>query len=167
MIMNQELTDLDFTDVEIIFFDFDGVFTDNKVYISENGLESVECSRSDGLGLSRIKSLGVKVFIVSTEKNQVVTQRASKLNVDCIQSVEDKSEVLKSICQNLNIRLDKAVFLGNDINDIPAYQIVGYPIGVNDSFNETLKYVRALTKKNGGQGAVRELCDLIYNQKNN
>ena len=81
--MNQELL----VKVELVAFDFDGVFTDNSVYISQEGIESVRCSRSDGLGLDRLRQVNVQIVIISTEKNSVVSVRASKLKIRCIQGV--------------------------------------------------------------------------------
>ena len=154
---------IQFNQIKLLVLDFDGVLTDNFVYVSENGIESVKCNRSDGIGISRIKKLGIKVIIISTEKNKVVTVRANKLKVDVIQGVNDKKIAVKSISKKLDIPLTKIAFLGNDINDIPAFEIVGYPMGVLDSYKEILPFINFQTQKKGGEGAVREVCDLIYN----
>jgi 3-deoxy-D-manno-octulosonate 8-phosphate phosphatase (KDO 8-P phosphatase) len=151
--------------VELVAFDFDGVFTDNMVYINEEGVESVRCWRSDGLGLSRLRSLGISMAIVSTEKNPVVTARAKKLNIPCKQGVEDKAQAIVSICKELDIDIKRAVFVGNDINDIPAFKLVGLPIAVNDSYPEVWPHISHRTKAMGGRGAVREVCDLIFMAK--
>lgn len=151
--------------VELIVFDFDGVFTDNTVYVNQDGQESVRCWRSDGLGLSRLSSLGVKLFIVSTETNPVVSIRAKKLNIPCIQGVEDKAKIIQEICMKHDVSLKKSVFVGNDINDIAAFKIVGVPISVADAYPEVNPHVVYQTIKPGGYGAVREICDLIYNAK--
>ena len=89
--------------VELIAFDFDGVFTDNTVYVSQDGTESVHCWRSDGLGLSRLAGIGVKTYIVSTEKNPVVAIRANKLKIQCKQGVEDKAAAILDICKELGV----------------------------------------------------------------
>lgn len=151
--------------VEAIIFDFDGVFTDNSVTVSQEGVESVKCWRSDGLGLSRLKELGIKLFIFSTEANPVVSVRAQKLKIGCRQNLDDKASAVKDFSKEFNIPLDKIAFVGNDINDIPALQIVGFPIAVNDAYPDILPYVKFQTEKCGGYGAVREVCDLIYNTK--
>lgn len=148
--------------VKLVIFDFDGVFTNNSVYISEHGIESVRCNRSDGLGISRLKSLKIPVYIVSTESNIVVSVRAKKLNIPVIQNVKDKAEAVIKICNDLGIKLENTMFVGNDINDIPAFKLVNYPIAVNDCFDEVKPFVKLILKNNGGDGAVRELCDLIY-----
>jgi 3-deoxy-D-manno-octulosonate 8-phosphate phosphatase (KDO 8-P phosphatase) len=151
--------------IQLVAFDFDGVFTDNRVITNQEGTESVVCWRSDGLGLSRIIKLGVRVIIVSTESNPVVSMRAAKLKVTCLQSVEDKAGAILEICRNYGIPPEHTMFVGNDINDIPAFRVVGYPVAVADAYPEVYPYVLFRTKKPGGLGAVREICDLIYNAK--
>jgi 3-deoxy-D-manno-octulosonate 8-phosphate phosphatase (KDO 8-P phosphatase) len=151
--------------VKLIAFDFDGVFTDNTVYVDQNGLESVRCWRSDGLGLARLGSLGVKAFVISTEANPVVSARAQKLKLPCKQGVEDKAAAILSVCNELEIDPKDSIFVGNDINDIPAFQSVGIPIGVADSYPEIYPYILYRTLKPGGFGAVREVCDLVFNAK--
>lgn len=152
-----------FNKIKTVVFDFDGVFTDNRVNVDENGTESVSCFKSDGIGIARIKKLGINVYIVSTETNKVVTARAKKLNIKCFQNIEAKDLIVKEISKNSKVPLDQICFLGNDINDLPALKIVGFPMGVNDSFLEIETYIKYKTKNKGGHGAVRELCDLIYN----
>jgi 3-deoxy-D-manno-octulosonate 8-phosphate phosphatase (KDO 8-P phosphatase) len=149
--------------VKLVIFDFDGVFTDNSVYVSENGIESIKCNRSDGLGISRLRSIDIDTYIISTESNIVVSKRAKKLKIPVIQNVNDKSKAVKVLCKDLNINLKNTMFVGNDINDIPALKIVGFPIAVSDAYDEIHPYVIYKTQKNGGDGAVREICDLIYN----
>ena len=154
-----------FSKIKLVFFDFDGVFTDNKVLTDQNGIESVCCWRSDGIGLSRLKDVNVIAVIISTETNKVVSSRANKLNIKCFQGVEDKAVILKKIAEKYSISLNQAIFVGNDVNDISAFKIVGLPIAVLDSYPEILPYVKFITNRSGGNGAVREVCDLIYNSK--
>lgn len=150
--------------VELVIFDFDGVFTDNSVYISQDGIESVKCHRSDGLGISKLKSLKIPTYIISTESNIVVSVRAKKLKIPVFQNIKDKSESVKLLCKELGIKLANTMFVGNDINDIPALKIVGFPVAVFDAYDEIKSHVIYKTKKRGGYGAVREICDLLYNQ---
>jgi 3-deoxy-D-manno-octulosonate 8-phosphate phosphatase (KDO 8-P phosphatase) len=151
--------------IKLIVFDFDGVFTDNTVYVDQNGLESVRCWRSDGLGLSRLQQIGVKTCIISTESNPVVSVRAKKLKISCRQCVEDKALAVKDICVKLNIDSKETMFVGNDINDIPAFESVGFPVAVADAYSEVDPYILLKTKKPGGFGAVREVCDLVFNAR--
>lgn len=151
--------------IQVVIFDFDGVFTDNKVIVCENGTESVQCWRSDGLGLSRLKSIGIKALIFSTELNPVVSIRAKKLQLECKQNLEDKANAVIEFSTQFSIPLTQIAFVGNDINDIPALKLVGLPIAVNDAYAEVFPYVKIKTEKCGGYGAVREICDLIYHIK--
>lgn len=148
--------------VRLIVFDFDGVFTDNTVYVTQDGVESVRCWRSDGLGLSRLQSVGVQAFIISTEANPVVTARAKKLKMPCKQGIEDKAATILETCGELGIASEQTMFVGNDINDIPAFKSVGVPVAVADAYPEVYPHVIYRTEKPGGFGAVREMCDLIF-----
>lgn len=152
--------------VQLVVFDFDGVFTDNTVYVDQYGVESVRCWRSDGLGLSRLREIGVKTFIISTEANPVVTVRANKLKIACRQSVEDKSSALLDICEELGVDPGNVMFVGNDINDIPAFKSAGFPVAVADAYPEVDPFIIFRTVKPGGFGAVREICDMIFLARN-
>lgn len=147
--------------IRLVAFDFDGVFTDNMVYVFEDGREAVRCSRADGLGLSKLKRLGIHSAIISTETNPVVSARARKLNLRCVQGVEDKRAALESILREHNLTLEQAAFVGNDINDLPCLMAVALPIVVQDAHPDVLPYARYQTKARGGYGAVREICDLF------
>ena len=148
-----------------IVFDFDGVFTDNTVRIDQNGIESVTCWRSDGLGLKRIGDLNVKTLILSTEENPVVTVRANKLKTECIQGVSDKALALRAWASKNNLELGHVAYVGNDINDVSAFKVVGVPIAVADACPEVFPHVLHRTVNPGGHGAVREICDLIFHAK--
>ena len=152
--------------IKLLCFDFDGVFTDNKVYVSQDGKETVLCYRSDGIGLEKLKKLNIVPFIISTEKNEVVAMRAAKLKINCIHGVNNKANEVIKLAKSLNLELNEVGFVGNDINDIPALKIVGCPIGVADAFPEIDNYIILKTNKNGGCGAVREVCDLVVRAKN-
>jgi 3-deoxy-D-manno-octulosonate 8-phosphate phosphatase (KDO 8-P phosphatase) len=150
---------------QLVILDFDGVLTDNAVYVAQDGHEMVRCCRSDGLGISRLQNAGISVHIVSTEKNPVVAARAKKLNLPFKQGVEDKAEAVLDICRAKNISPTHTVFVGNDINDIPAFKSVGIPVAVSDAYPEVHPYVIYRTERAGGFGAVREICDLIFKAK--
>lgn len=152
--------------IRLIAFDFDGVFTDNTVYVNQDGVESVRCWRGDGLGLARLGQVGVQAVIVSTEVNPVVSARAKKLNLRCVQGVEDKASAILEICKELKIDPKITMFVGNDINDIPAFQVVGVPVGVADANPSIYSHICCRTKLPGGYGAVREICDLVFNARN-
>tara|TARA_Y100000385_G_C12643343_1_gene446375 strand:- start:37 stop:534 length:498 start_codon:yes stop_codon:yes gene_type:complete len=163
----KKLSDLNLEYIKLVAFDFDGVFTDNRVTVDENGKESVVCSREDGLGLRKLDNLDIYKCIISSEKNKLVTKRAKKLGIDCFHAVENKACTLQNLSIEKNIDLKNVLFLGNDINDIPAFKIVGFPVGVFDSNEEINQSVICYTEKKGGKGAVREVCDKIYSSQSN
>ena len=125
----------------------------------------MRCWRSDGLGLTRLLGLGVQAFIISTEANPVVTMRAQKLKLPCKQGVEDKAAAILATCRDLQVPSQQTMFVGNDINDIPAFQAIGIPVGVADAHPEIYPYVLYRTQRPGGFGAVREICDLVFNAR--
>jgi YrbI family 3-deoxy-D-manno-octulosonate 8-phosphate phosphatase len=147
--------------IRLLAFDFDGVFTDNMVYVFENGTEAVRCFRSDGIGLQKLKKLGIESIIISTEANPVVSARARKLKMRCIQDCQNKRAVLEKIVQEKNITLRQVAFVGNDVNDLACLQCVGLPIVVQDAYPDVLPTALYQTKRPGGRGAVREVCDLF------
>ena len=129
-------------EVELVVFDFDGVFTDNTVLVSQDGVESVTCWRSDGLGLSRLASLGVQLAIISTENNPVVSARARKLRLQCVQGVADKCGAVRELCVKCGVAASNTMYVGNDINDVPALEAVGWPVAVADAYPEVFPHVR-------------------------
>ncbi len=147
--------------IRLIAFDFDGVFTDNMVYVLQDGTEAVRCFRSDGLGLQKLEQLGIETVIISTEANPVVSARARKLKIRCIQNCEDKRTALEDVAKETGISLDEVAFVGNDINDLPCLTCVGLPIVVQDAYPEVIEHAFYRTSRPGGYGAVREVCDLF------
>lgn len=147
--------------VRLVAFDFDGVFTDNRVWVSDDGHETVCCTRADGLGLQKLGRLGIGTIIISTETNPVVSVRARKLAIRCIQGCDDKAAAFASACREAGVDPDDAVFVGNDINDAACLAMAGLPIVVADAHREVRPLAAYRTHAAGGQGAVREVCDLI------
>jgi YrbI family 3-deoxy-D-manno-octulosonate 8-phosphate phosphatase len=147
--------------VRLVAFDFDGVFTDNAVYVSEDGRESVRCVRSDGLGLQALTALGVSTVVISTETNPVVTARSRKLAIRCLQGCADKRAALETVVAELAVTWQETAFVGNDTNDLDCLKVVGLPIVVADAHDDVLPYAAYTTRMPGGHGAVREVCDLI------
>jgi YrbI family 3-deoxy-D-manno-octulosonate 8-phosphate phosphatase len=147
--------------VRLAAFDFDGVFTDNAVYVSQDGTEAVRCVRSDGLGLQRLSALGVATVVISTETNPAVSARSRKLEVRCIQGCLDKRTALEGFAAELGLTLQETAFVGNDINDLDCLRAVGLPIVVADAHEDVLPHAVYRTRTPGGHGAVREVCDLI------
>ena len=156
-----ELTYLEIKNLKVIFFDFDGVFTNNKVFISENGEESVVCYRGDGIGISELAKMGYDLYVLSSEINPLVKKRCEKLKIKCFNSVDNKGTLINEILKSKLLKKENAAFIGNDINDITAFQSVSLAIGVNDRNNLIDDYISYLTDESGGNGAVREVCDKI------
>lgn len=145
----------------LVAFDFDGVFTDNTVYVAEDGRESVRCWRGDGLGLRELGRLGIATVIVSTETNAVVQHRSKKLAVRCFNGCDDKLSILRGIAEEMGISLAEVAFVGNDVNDLACLSAVGLPVVVSDAHPSVKKVARYRTMTPGGHGAVREVCDLF------
>jgi len=151
-----------FRKIQLVAFDFDGVFTDNAVYVFDDGTEAVRCFRGDGMGLDKLKKAGIGTVIISTETNPVVTARSKKLGIRCIQGCDDKLNVLKSIAGEWGISLDYVAFVGNDINDLDCLKSVGLPVIVADSTEDVIPYAKVVLTNKGGNGAVREFCNMIW-----
>jgi YrbI family 3-deoxy-D-manno-octulosonate 8-phosphate phosphatase len=143
----------------LLVFDFDGVFTDNKVIVREDGLESVVCSREDGLGIEMARKSGLKMLILSKEKNKVVSARAKKLQIEVIQGIEDKPSELRKYAAKNKIELKDIFYVGNDLNDLSVMRIVGTSACPADSHPSVKKIATIKLRKNGGNGAIRELIE--------
>jgi 3-deoxy-D-manno-octulosonate 8-phosphate phosphatase (KDO 8-P phosphatase) len=151
--------------LRLAVFDFDGVFTDNRVWVNEHGDETLAFSRSDGLGLRRLEEVGVRPLIVSMEESPIVTARARKLKVDCVQGVEDKLAVLRERTGELGVGLEDTAFVGNDINDAECLRAVGVPVVPADAWPEVMPLARWVLTRAGGTGCVREFCDGVWEAK--
>lgn len=147
--------------VRLVAFDFDGVFTDNAVYVFEDGSEAVRCSRGDGIGLRKLEAAGIEPVIISAETNPVVVARSRKLKVQCFSGCDDKLKVLEDILKDRGLSMEQAAFVGNDINDLACLTRVGLPIVVREAHPDVLSHAVHQTRSAGGHGAVREVCDLI------
>lgn len=148
-------------DLDLIVYDFDGVMTDNRVILSEDGKESVSANRSDGLGVGMIRQLNVPQIIISTETNSVVRKRAGKLNIEVINACKDKKKVLEDYCREKGYDLGKVVYVGNDLNDLEVMKTVGFPVAPSDAYPQILSVAKFITSAKGGHGVVRELSEYI------
>lgn len=147
--------------VRLLGIDFDGVMTDNMVYVFEDGREGVRCSRLEGYGLRRAAAVGVHCFILSTELNPVVSRRADKLKIECIQNCPDKVVAFTDMLRKRGLSMEDAAFIGNDVNDLDLLKLVGLPVIVADAHEDLDGLGAFRTRRKGGDGAVRELCDTI------
>jgi 3-deoxy-D-manno-octulosonate 8-phosphate phosphatase (KDO 8-P phosphatase) len=148
--------------IRLAVFDFDGVFTDNHVWVDGGGGESVRCSRADGLGLRRLEEVGVETLVVSMETAPVVGARALKLGIECRQGIEDKLPVLKKEAASRGIGLDDVAYVGNDVNDVECLGAVGLPVVPADAWPEARDQARWVLTRSGGEGCVREFCDAVW-----
>lgn len=151
-------------DLAALVMDFDGVFTDNSVYVLEDGREAVCCDRGDGLGFSLLKRTGLPLLVLSTETNPVVLARCKKLGLPVLHGVTNKLLALREWALSLGIPLDKIVFIGNDINDLECINAVGCGVAVSDAVFEVLSSANVVLDSKGGHGALRELSELIINR---
>ena len=154
-----------FSKIELLVCDFDGVLTDNKVYSDENGIESVRCDRSDSLGIDYYKKDGREILVISKETNKVVKARCDKLGIRVFYGNDSKLDLFKKEVKKLNLMMDKVCYVGNDINDLDCIKEAGIGVAVNDSYPEVIEVADYVTKRKGGDGAVREICDLITQYK--
>lgn len=141
--------------------DFDGVHTDDRVLVDQHGTESVLVNRSDGMGVARLRRAGIPVLILSTETNDVVKARAAKLGVEVIAGCDDKLTALEEWADVHGLTLADVAYLGNDINDVACLQSVGWPVVVSDARPEALAVSPIVLRRQGGDGAVRELADRV------
>ena len=148
-------------DVDALVMDFDGVHTDDHALVNFQGEEFVRVSRSDGMGVARLRRAGVPQLILSTETNPVVTARANKLGVDVVQDVSDKAAAVTEWITANGLDPERVAFVGNDVNDLPAMGRVGWPVAVADARPEVKAAARIVLQHNGGEGAVREICERV------
>ncbi len=150
--------------IQAVVFDFDGVFTDNRVLVSEDGREAVQCHRGDGLGLDYLRGTGIPLVVLSTERNPVVGARCRKLQLECRQGLADKLAALKQFAEECRIDLSSVVYVGNDLNDAECLTAVGCGIVVADAHPSVRQIAAIVLTHRGGEGAVREICDLIQDK---
>ena len=156
--------------IKLLVLDFDGVLTDNRVWVNQDGIEAVAANRSDSYGLGLLRKAGVEPLVISKETNPVVAARCKKMEVPYIQGIEDKEKALKDLLAEKGIDSAHVVFIGNDVNDLPGFRVAGWSVAVADALLEVIREADYVLSRPGGHGAVRELCDLILKsiqEKNN
>jgi YrbI family 3-deoxy-D-manno-octulosonate 8-phosphate phosphatase len=151
----------DLAAVRLLVLDFDGVMTDNRVLVAQDGTEAVRCHRGDGWGIARLKERGVRIVVISTEANPVVEARCRKLRLDFVQACDDKLSELRRLAGRLGLGPDQVAYVGNDVNDLDCLRWAGTPIVVADAMPEVRGVARLITSRPGGDGAVREVADWL------
>lgn len=146
---------------DLIVFDFDGVLTDNRVIVFDDGREAVICNRADGLAFDAFRAAALPVLIMSTERNPVVAARARKLQVAVLQAVAEKGETIATYCRENGLQLSRVAFVGNDLNDLPAMRAIGYPIAVADAHPKVKTIAWKVLETRDGAGAAREIAESI------
>lgn len=162
---NKNKLELFQNDISALVLDFDGVFTDNRVIVFQNGEEAVICNRGDGMGLEKLKKVNIPILVLSKENSPVVERRCTKLGLDYRKGVDDKLSALKKWLNDTSLTSENVVYLGNDENDIPCLEFVGFPITVKDAHIKAREVSKIILDSNGGYGAIRELCDIITSRK--
>jgi N-acylneuraminate cytidylyltransferase len=161
----KEIENIDFSLIKILFLDFDGVMTDNKVITFDDGKEAVLSDRGDGFGIEQLLAINLEIIVISKERNKVVAARCKKLKIDYYQSVDKKWTLLKSILNKKKISSSNCGFVGNDLNDIECLQKVKYSFAPSDAVEEVKNLVKYQLKNKGGNGAIRELANQILKSK--
>jgi 3-deoxy-D-manno-octulosonate 8-phosphate phosphatase (KDO 8-P phosphatase) len=150
--------------IAAIVFDFDGVLTDDRVWVDQDGREMVCCSRRDGLGFDILRQSGLKLFILSTETNPVVAKRAAKLKVAAIQGCADKARALADLAAKEGIDLSRTLYVGNDLNDLEAIRLCGYSACPADAHPAIKDVATWVLETSGGQGVTREIIESVLAQ---
>lgn len=150
--------------VDLVVLDFDGVMTDNRVWVDAEGKELVAAHRGDGWGLAQIRDEGIQVVVISRESNPVVAARCQKLGIPVIQNVKEKGEALQKLLEEMDVDPAHTIYVGNDVNDLPCFPIVACALVVADAHPRARTEADFVLKQRGGDGAVRELCDILLNR---
>lgn len=151
-----------FSNLEVLFVDFDGVLTDGFVFTDDNGRESVRCNRLDGLGARLLTKLGVRVYILSSEENSVVKARAQKMNVEFALGVNDKLAYVVNFMQASGIQRQRIGFIGDELNDLQLLKYVDYSFCPSDACQEVKEIVQYKLESAGGEGVLREVMKLKF-----
>ncbi|MEW1826433.1 MULTISPECIES: N-acylneuraminate cytidylyltransferase [unclassified Streptomyces] len=148
-------------DIDAVVLDFDGTQTDDRVLIDSDGREFVSVHRGDGLGIAALRKSGLKMLILSSEQNPVVAARARKLQLPVLHGIDRKDLALKQWCEEQGIAPERVLYVGNDVNDLPCFALVGWPVAVGSAHDVVRGAARAVTTVAGGDGAVREIASWI------
>jgi len=155
---------LHFSQVKLLALDVDGILTDGGLYYTESGEVCKKFNVKDGKGIALLIQSGIEVAIISANDSAATQHRAKKLGIkNCFIGVEDKLTVLENLCQKLNLSLSQVAYMGDDLNDLPVLKAVGFPLTVADAIPENRLASVYVTELSGGQGAVREVCNLLLN----
>ncbi len=148
--------------LKLVGFDVDGVFTDGRFYLSDDGVESKAFSTQDGFGIRQLIDAGVSVAVISGRQSVAVERRMGELGVSyVIQGCKDKVSAFDGLAEELNIPLKQTAFVGDDVPDLPLLRHAGYAFAVANAVPEVKTACDMTTSAAGGAGAVREVCELV------
>lgn len=148
--------------IKMLATDVDGVLTDSGMYYSENGDEMKKFSTRDGMGLVLLRKAGYKLAIITSEDTKIVERRAAKLKIaDLFQGARDKVASMEILMKRHALTWDEVAYIGDDVNDLDVMKRVGFAATPADGTAQNKKVAHYVTKKNGGGGCVREICDLL------
>lgn len=160
--MNRLRGRLPWAGVRALVTDVDGVLTDGGLYYAESGHELKRFDVRDGQGLVLLREAGVRVAIVTRKQSTIVSRRARDLGIaDVHQDVADKATTVRELLARLAVAPRDAVYVGDDVGDLPAMALVGLPVAVRDAVPAVRHAARYVTRAPAGHGAIREICDLI------
>jgi N-acylneuraminate cytidylyltransferase len=146
---------------KILFTDFDGCLTDDRVWLNQDGEEFVAANRKDGLAVKRLKSLGIQVVITSTETNKVVLARGTKMGVEVLQGLADKAESIDQYLKQKNLSWNDVWYIGNDVNDLGAIEKAKLSISPADAVKKVRNAVDVILKTSGGYGVLSEIASSL------
>lgn len=148
--------------IRLVAFDVDGVFTDGRFYLSDDGVESKAFNTQDGFGIRQLINAGIDVAVISGRQSRAVERRMAELGVThVVQGCKDKVAALGEIVETLGITTGQCAYVGDDVPDLPLLNTVGYSIAVANAVLEVREQCDYTTSADGGHGAVREVCELI------
>ncbi|MGW7351421.1 cytidylyltransferase domain-containing protein [Streptomyces sp. NPDC054784] len=148
-------------DIDAVVLDFDGTQTDDRVLVDSEGRELVAVHRGDGLGIAALRRDALKMLILSTEQNPVVAARANKLKIPVLHGIDRKDLALRTWCEEQGIAPERVLYVGNDVNDLPCFDLVGWPVAVASAHDVVRGAARAVTSAPGGAGAIREIASWV------
>ena len=148
--------------VRLVAFDVDGVFTDGRFYLSDDGIESKAFHTQDGFGIRQLLAAGIEVAVISGRRSGAVERRMQELQVRyVVQGCKDKVAALDAIIARLGITAAECAYVGDDIPDQPLLRHVGVSVAVANAVDEVRSESDYVTRRSGGAGAIREFCDLL------
>ncbi len=151
-----------FKELKLFATDVDGVLTDAGMYYGESGEELKKFNTRDGMGIKLLQAEGVMIAIITMEQTKIVARRAKKLGItEVFQGAKDKVAVLTHLAEKFNIPFEQMAYMGDDVNDVAALQTVGYAAAPADCVDQVRQVVHYICQKNGGEGVVREVIDMI------